>query len=124
VPAVGNERTHAQLTGERAVLGFSVSPAARRCNGTGEAEGVGLASSTPYLAAERRGFLGVAPSLVGDLRWRAGNRRGSVKAAGGREPATPSRRVRRGTLSPSATARHGVLRRVFPPHTSGGGMIL
>jgi hypothetical protein len=48
--AVSNERAHAPPAGERqrlAVIGFSVSPAARRCDVTGEAEGVGLGPPSP-----------------------------------------------------------------------------
>jgi hypothetical protein len=45
--AVGDERAHAELAGERqgfAVVAFSVLGAAARRDITGEAEGVGLAS--------------------------------------------------------------------------------
>src|SRR5262249_13884513 len=47
-----------------AVVAFSVPSAAGRRDVTDEAEGVGLASTSPQPAGERQGLLGVAPGLV------------------------------------------------------------
>src|SRR5438552_14378919 len=65
--AVGDERAHAELAGERqrlAVVAFSVLGAACRRDVTGEAEGVGLACPSPQPAGERQGGSGVAGGLV------------------------------------------------------------
>src|SRR5438552_6187374 len=65
--AVGDERAHAELAGERqrlAVVAFSVLGAACRRDITGEAEGVGLACPRPLAAGERQGFSAVAGGLV------------------------------------------------------------
>src|SRR5262249_62348281 len=61
------KRAHAELggPGERfAVVAFGILGAAGRCDVTGEAQGVGLASPSPQPAAERQGLSGVAPGLV------------------------------------------------------------
>ena len=65
--AMSDERAHAQLAGERerlAIRGFSVSAAARRCDVTGEAEGVGLGAASPQPPGERQGLSCVAGGLV------------------------------------------------------------
>jgi hypothetical protein len=46
------------------VVGFSVSPFARRGDGTGEAEGMGLGAPSPQPPGERQGLAGVAGGLI------------------------------------------------------------
>jgi hypothetical protein len=56
-----------ELVGERqrlAVAAFGVLGAIHRRDGTGEAEGVGLASPSPQPAGERQGLSGVAGGRV------------------------------------------------------------
>src|SRR3989442_13943252 len=65
--AVGDERAHAELAGERqrlAVVVFSVLGIAGRCDVTGKVKSVGLASPSPQPAGERQGLSGVAGGLI------------------------------------------------------------
>src|SRR4029450_5772478 len=65
--AVGDDRAHAELVGERqrlAVEAFSVLAAACRRDVTCEAQGLGLAAPRPQPPGERQGLSGVAGGLV------------------------------------------------------------
>jgi hypothetical protein len=76
--AVGDERAHAARLGEGqrlAVVAFGVLSAARRCDITSEAEGVGLGCPSPQPAGERQNFPRVAGGLVdppGQFRFEVG----------------------------------------------------
>src|SRR5262245_55619599 len=91
--AVGDEGAHAEFTreGQRpAVVTFSVLGAGGRRNVAGEAEGVGLASTSARPAGHHEGLPNVAGGLIGPLGRQAGRRRAEKGDRPPSEPVTKS----------------------------------